>query len=269
MNAIFYIAIFIIGTVFGSFYTLAVYRIPKRQDITHTHSYCPKCEHKLGFFDLIPVWSYIFLGGKCRYCKEKIRPRYFILEALSGILFLTVAYFMKLNLTNITIIKVIDYAFFALYFTFIVLMAGIDKEKREINRDALAYGIILSILYMIYLYIIEKNSIYRYIIYLVLYVIILLVDNITLKKYAKNKYITLLLLVVIIMAIITGEFVAYESVIITLISIALDTIVHKIKNKKEKKQENYLQKEQIGYMLGISNMIIFVFILICNYYLKI
>ncbi len=254
MNAIFYIAIFIIGTVFGSFYTLAVYRIPKRQDITHTHSYCPKCEHKLGFFDLIPVWSYIFLGGKCRYCKEKIRPRYFILEALSGILFLTVAYFMKLNLTNITIIKVIDYAFFALYFTFIVLMAGIDKEKREINRDVLAYGIILSILYIIYL---------------VLYVIILLVDNITLKKYAKNKYITLLLLVVIIMAIITGEFVAYESVIITLISIALDTIVHKIKNKKKKKQENYLKKEQIGYMLGISNMIIFVFILICNYYLKI
>ena len=92
---------------------------------------------------------------------------------------------MKLNVTNITIIKIIDYAFFALYFTFIVLMAGIDKEKREINRDVLAYGIILSILYMIYLYIIEKNSIYRYIIYLVLYVIILLVDNITLKKYAK------------------------------------------------------------------------------------
>ena len=65
-------------------------------------------------------------------------------------------------------------------------MAGIDKEKREINRDVLAYGIILSILYMIYLYIIEKNSIYRYIIYLVLYVIILLVDNITLKKICKK-----------------------------------------------------------------------------------
>ena len=88
MDIIFYIAIFIIGTVFGSFYTLAVYRIPKRQDITHTHSYCPKCEHKLGFLDLIPVWSYIFLGGKCRYCKEKIRPRYFILELMSGIIFL-------------------------------------------------------------------------------------------------------------------------------------------------------------------------------------
>ena len=188
MDIIFYIAIFIIGTVFGSFYTLAVYRIPKRQDITHTHSYCPKCEHKLGFLDLIPVWSYIFLGVKCRYCKEKIRPRNFILELMSGIIFLIVAIFMNFNIENLTIIKILDYAFFALYFTFVALMAGIDKERREINRSVLAYGIILSILYMIYLYIIEKTSIYRYIIYLVAYTIILLVDNITLKKYAKNKF---------------------------------------------------------------------------------
>lgn len=267
MDIIFYIAIFIIGTVFGSFYTLAVYRIPKRQDITHTHSYCPKCEHKLGFLDLIPVWSYIFLGGKCRYCKEKIRPRYFILELMSGIIFLIVAIFMNFNIENLTIIKILDYAFFALYFTFVVLMAGIDKERREINRSVLAYGIILSILYMIYLYIIEKTSIYRYIIYLVAYTIILLVDNITLKKYAKNKYIFGITLTVIIMAILTGEYVAYESIIIVLIAMAIDTIVKKIKKRKKLKKENYMEKEQIGYMLGISNMVIFVFILICNYYI--
>ena len=91
MNTFIYIIIFIIGTLFGSFYTLAVYRIPKRQDITHTHSYCPNCNHKLGFLDLIPILSYIFLGGKCRYCKQKIRPRYLILELLSGILFVVIA----------------------------------------------------------------------------------------------------------------------------------------------------------------------------------
>ena len=266
MDIIFYIAIFIIGTVFGSFYTLAVYRIPKREDITHTHSYCPKCEHKLGFWDLIPVWSYIFLGGKCRYCKEKIRPRYFILEALSGTIFLAVAILMKLNIENITIVKAIDYGFFALYFTFIVLMAGIDKEKREINRGVLAYGIILSILYMIYLYVIEKTSMYRYIIYLAAYIIILLIDNITLKKYAKNKYIFGLILTTIIMAIMTGEYVAYESVIIVAIAIVIDTIIHKIKNKKQK-EKNYMQKEQIGYMLGVTNMTIYMFILICINYI--
>ncbi|MBQ9659332.1 MAG: prepilin peptidase, partial [Clostridia bacterium] len=68
MNIFFYIIIFIMGITFGSFYTLAVYRIPKGQDITHTHSYCPNCGNKLGFFELIPVLSYLWLGGKCKHC---------------------------------------------------------------------------------------------------------------------------------------------------------------------------------------------------------
>ena len=66
MEAILYTLIFIIGALFGSFYTLAVHRIPKKQDIIYTHSYCPNCDHKLGLLDLFPIFSYIFLGGKCR-----------------------------------------------------------------------------------------------------------------------------------------------------------------------------------------------------------
>ena len=71
MEYFLYFIIFCIGAVFGSFFTLAVYRIPLGQDITHTHSYCPTCKHKLKFLDLIPILSYTFLGGKCRYCKNK------------------------------------------------------------------------------------------------------------------------------------------------------------------------------------------------------
>ena len=77
------VAIAISGTVFGSFFTLAVHRIPRKEDITHERSYCPNCNHKLGFFDLFPVLSYIFLGGKCKYCSNKIRPRYLIYKAIS------------------------------------------------------------------------------------------------------------------------------------------------------------------------------------------
>ena len=73
MDAIIYGLIFIIGTLFGSFFTLAVYRIPLGLDITHEHSFCPKCNAKLKFIDLIPILSYISARGKCRYCKEKIR----------------------------------------------------------------------------------------------------------------------------------------------------------------------------------------------------
>ena len=63
METIIYIIIFLIGAMFGSFFTLAVYRIPRREDITHTRSYCPKCNHKLGFFDMFPILSYIILYG--------------------------------------------------------------------------------------------------------------------------------------------------------------------------------------------------------------
>ena len=55
------IIIFITGTLFGSFCTLAVYRIPRGEDIILKNSYCPNCNHKLGILDLFPVLSYIFL----------------------------------------------------------------------------------------------------------------------------------------------------------------------------------------------------------------
>jgi len=53
MDIILYILLFCMGTVFGSFFTLAVSRIPIGQDITHERSYCPNCNHKLSFLDMI------------------------------------------------------------------------------------------------------------------------------------------------------------------------------------------------------------------------
>ena len=151
METIIYIIIFLIGAMFGSFFTLAVYRIPRREDITHTRSYCPKCNHKLGFFDMFPILSYIILGGKCRYCKEKIRPRYLILEILSGLIFVSIFYLMKIDIYNIKIEQVAEYCFMALYLSFLFIIAGIDKEQRKIEKPVLTYGIIISIIYIAYL----------------------------------------------------------------------------------------------------------------------
>ena len=111
MNLLLYIYIFLIGITFGSFFTLAVYRIPRGEDITHTRSYCPKCNHKLSFWDMIPLFSYIFLGAKCRYCKEKIRPRYFILEFCSGLVFVLFALSIKLNIYTLTAQTIIYFIF--------------------------------------------------------------------------------------------------------------------------------------------------------------
>ena len=105
MNLILYILIFMIGTVFGSFFTLAIYRLPLGKDIIHERSFCPNCNHKLRFLDMIPILSYIFLGGKCRYCKNKIKPRYLILEVLSGITFLLFAISLDLNIYDLSASK--------------------------------------------------------------------------------------------------------------------------------------------------------------------
>ena len=264
MEIFFYVIIFIIGTLFGSFYTLAVYRIPKRQDIIHTHSYCPNCNHKLGLLDLFPIFSYIFLRGRCRYCKEKIRPRYLILEILSGVLFVLLAYFMGLSIYNLETMKIVEFCFMVLYLTFIILMAGIDKENRKINKSVNIYGITISIIYMLYLFVIEGASIYRYGIYLVLYILVLLFDTITLRKYAKSEYVDGILLVIITMAIFTGEYVSINTIILTLLTMAIYLLLYKIKNMKNRnrKSDKQISKEMsIGFYLGISNIIVLILVM--------
>ena len=80
--------IFIIGLIFGSFYNVVGYRLPNNMSIVFPASHCPKCNHKLKFYELIPVFSYMFLKGKCKSCKEKISLFYPLFELLTGILFL-------------------------------------------------------------------------------------------------------------------------------------------------------------------------------------
>ena len=82
------VMVFIIGLVFGSFYNVVAYRVPNNMSIVFPAPHCPKCNHKLKFYELIPVLSYIFLGGKCKVCKERISIFYPFFELLTGVLFL-------------------------------------------------------------------------------------------------------------------------------------------------------------------------------------
>lgn len=268
MNLFFYLIIFIIGILFGSFYTLAVYRIPKRQDIIHTHSYCPNCNHKLGFLDLIPIFSYVFLRGKCRYCHEKIRPRYLCLEMLSGVLFVALAFLMKFNFETLTAIKIAEYCFMVLYITFIVLICGIDKENRKIDKLVSIYGIVISIMYMVYLCIVEQANIYRYGIYLIFYIIVLLLDTITLKRYAKNSYVTGIWLMIITMVIFTGEYVTENAIIFTLLAISFYVLIMKIKQgkRRRKSEEPVADKISIGFYLGTFDVIMLMLALFFSNY---
>ncbi len=262
MDYILYLLIFCIGTVFGSFFTLAVYRIPLRQDITHTRSYCPKCNHKLSFWDMIPILSYVFLGGKCRYCGQKIRPRYLMLEVMSGIVFVLFAISVKLSIFDIIFLDKQLIAYFItglLYIATLFIIAGIDKENVKIEKPVLLFGFICVTIYMIYLYIVEINTnVYRYVIYLIVFGILTIINTFILRKNAKGNYTIDILLLLTFMLSFTYEFVCIFSVIITLIAISLQLIIKNILAKKSKCVKTEVKeytKLPIGFDLCTANII--------------
>jgi len=79
--------IFVIGVIFGSFYTVVGTRLPKEESIIFPGSHCDNCGHVLKWYENIPILSFIFLGGHCKKCKKEIPFIYFLMELLCGTLF--------------------------------------------------------------------------------------------------------------------------------------------------------------------------------------
>lgn len=270
MDYILYLLIFCIGTVFGSFFTLAVYRIPLKQDITHTRSYCPNCNHKLSFWDMIPILSYTILGGKCRYCREKIRPRYLLLEILSGIVFVLFAVSFKFNIYHILIGETQVFAYLIaglLYIATLFIIAGIDKENIKIEKPLILFGFICVILYIVYLYIVGiETNIYRYVIYLTIFGMLTLFSTIYLRKKAKNSYPIDILLLLILMVMFTYEVVCIYTIIITLLAIGIQLIISKIVTRSEKHVVKGQQEKQlpIGFYMSTANILV---LIVTNFYI--
>ena len=256
MNFLIYFYIFIMGITFGSFFTLAVYRIPRGEDITHTRSYCPKCNHKLSFWDMIPLFSYIFLGAKCRYCKEKIRPRYFILELCSGIVFVLFALSIKLDIFNLNLQTIIYFIFGLLYIAGLFIVSGIDKEKINIQNEVLLYLVLVEATYIIYLCIIEPTSVYRYVIYLLILAILTMLNTIYYKKKINKNYTTECLILLNLMLMFTYEGCTIITVIFTLLALSIKALLEKI-NVARKKHNTIESKKKnpIGFYLCVTNII--------------
>lgn len=255
MESILYIIIFIIGCFFGSFFTLAVYRLPRKEDILIKHSYCPNCNHKLGFLDLFPILSYIFLKGKCRYCNSKIRIRYLFLELFSGIVFLLTFISMKLNLFNLNIVYVF---MFYIYISVLFIIAGIDKEKIKIQKGPLIFGFIIEFVYIIY--ICTSNNfinlnVYQYVIYCIILILLLILSIILLKFTRANRYWVDILFLSLYMIIFNGSIVYILTAIITLLTIAFYNITNSKKNLIP-----------VGFFLIVNNILIIIITnFICNF----
>jgi leader peptidase (prepilin peptidase)/N-methyltransferase len=135
---------FIFGTVLGSFYNVVGYRLPKEESLVSPPSHCPKCNHRLTPLELIPIISYICLGGKCKNCKTKISMFYPIFELATGLLFMASYLIFGFNIE------------FAISITFIsmLLIVIISDYQTMIIPDSVL--VVFSILLIIELFI--KNG---------------------------------------------------------------------------------------------------------------
>lgn len=132
-----YITIFTFGIVIGSFLNVCIYRIPKKEDIVKINSHCMSCNYKLKWYDLVPIFSYICLGGRCRECKTKISIQYPLIEGLNGILYVLVVFVNGFTIESLL---------YCLMFSALITLSVIDFRTYEIpfgiNLFILALGLI-------------------------------------------------------------------------------------------------------------------------------
>jgi leader peptidase (prepilin peptidase)/N-methyltransferase len=118
-----YIIVFLYGIIIGSFLNVCIYRIPKKENIVTTRSHCMTCGYQLKWYDLVPLFSFVVLGGKCRKCKTKLSVQYPLIEGLNGVLYLIV--FIRYGLS-------VDSLLYCLLFSALLALSVIDFRTYEI-----------------------------------------------------------------------------------------------------------------------------------------
>ena len=99
-----YIAFFILGSLWGSFSNVCIYRLPNNGNVAKGRSFCPNCKNKIKWFDNIPFFSYLFLKGKCRQCSKPISFQYFIVELLTAISFVLIFHIYGASITTLLLL---------------------------------------------------------------------------------------------------------------------------------------------------------------------
>ena len=141
------IFIFVLGLLFGSFFNVCIYRIPKEESIISPPSHCTKCNTRLKALDLVPVFSYLFLGRKCRYCGEKISSRYALVEVATALIF--TALYLKFGLT-------FEFFKFVVMCSFIIIIGLIDYDTTDVYAVTTWPGIICGLLFIVVGYFLDK-----------------------------------------------------------------------------------------------------------------
>lgn len=143
-----YVLFYIVGSVIGSFLNVCMIRMPEGRNIAFPPSQCDDCGTPLKWFDMIPVFSYLFYRGKCRYCHAPLSIRYPMVEAFNGLLYV-----------GLYCLYGFSYPFFLLAITLSVLLiiAVVDYETQLIAESLMAILFGVGLLYRILNIFVAKN----------------------------------------------------------------------------------------------------------------
>lgn len=108
MEIVYLICFLLLGLVMGSFFCVVGLRLGREENFITGRSYCDSCHHELVTKDLVPLFSYIFLKGRCRYCKNKINPLSFFIELFTGILFMIAFYSFSFSIDLLIVLVAIS-----------------------------------------------------------------------------------------------------------------------------------------------------------------
>ncbi len=129
---------FMLGAIVGSFLNVCIVRMPHEKSVVRPRSHCVHCKKQLLWYDNIPFISYILLGGRCRFCKEKISPRYFLVELVTAITF--AIFYQYFGLT----------ALLPAYLTMVcgfIVATFVDFEHRIIPDEISVGGMVAGVLF--------------------------------------------------------------------------------------------------------------------------
>jgi leader peptidase (prepilin peptidase)/N-methyltransferase len=137
-----YLVTLILGLLFGSFFNVCIYRIPRNESIVFPGSHCPHCDRDIKPWDNIPVLSYLILRGKCRFCKAGISWRYPLVESLTAALFLYTVHRFSISWDTLV---------YSIFVSALIVISFIDIDYRIIPDVISLPGIILGFLAAVFL----------------------------------------------------------------------------------------------------------------------
>ncbi len=131
----------LLGILIGSFLNVLIYRIPRGEDFIFSRSHCTDCGYVLKWYDLIPILTYIMIGGKCRECKSNISIKYPLIEFINGLMYGFIYYINGISVYSLLCM---------LMFSVLLVISVIDYMEMIIPNQLIIFILFMSIFYTIY-----------------------------------------------------------------------------------------------------------------------